>query len=243
MGEQAALVAAFAAGLLSFISPYVLPVIPGYLSYISGLSLEEMRGTGPSAGAAGIAILTPSEARRRALACSIVFCLGFSLVFVTLGASAGAIGSVLRERLTLIGQIAGVIVILFGLHAMGVLRIGSLSSRKLVQTKGKPAGLAGAGLVGIAFALGWTPCLGPIAAGVLAIATTQATIGHGVRLLATYSLGLAIPFILTAIAINQFLAASARIRRHFRTIEIASGALLVVLGALIFTNRLALVAR
>jgi cytochrome c-type biogenesis protein len=243
MGEQATLVAAFAAGLLSFISPYVLPVIPGYLSYISGLSLDEMRGTGPSAGAAGVAIMTPSEARRRALTCSIAFCLGFSIVFVTLGASASAIGSVLRERLTLIGQIAGVIVILFGLHAMGVLRIGWLSSRKRVQTKRKPAGLAGAGLVGIAFALGWTPCLGPIVAGVLAIAATQGTIGHGVRLLASYSLGLAVPFILTAVAINQFLAASTRIRRHFHTIEIASGALLVVLGALIFTNRLTLVPR
>jgi cytochrome c-type biogenesis protein len=242
MDENVTLFAAFVAGLLSFISPCVLPLIPGYLSYISGLSLDEMRGT-PGPGGAAVAVAAPVAARRRILLSSLAFVLGFSLVFVGLGASASVIGQFLMERLTLLGKIAGVIIIIFGLHTMGVLRIDWLYAEKRVQTTKKPAGLFGAMVVGIAFAFGWTPCIGPILAGILAIAATQDTVSHGVRLLAIYSLGLAIPFILTSLAIDRFFAAFARIRRHYHKIEIVSGALLVVIGVLIFTNRFTVIAQ
>ena len=175
--ENVTLLAAFGAGLLSFISPCVLPLIPGYLSYISGLSLDEMRGTG------AVAVATPAV-RNRVLLSSLAFILGFSLVFVALGASASAIGQFLMSRLTILGRIAGAIIILFGLHTMGLLRIDWLYQEKRVQTTRRPAGFIGAMLVGIAFAFGWTPCIGPILAGILAIAAAQNTIGQGVKLLA-----------------------------------------------------------
>jgi cytochrome c-type biogenesis protein len=232
--ENVSLLAAFAAGVLSFISPCVLPLIPGYLSFISGTTLDELRG--------GNAASTGAT-RRRALISSLAFVLGFSLVFISLGASASAIGQYMMERLTLLGRIAGVIIILFGLHTMGILRIGWLYSEKRLQTSRKPAGPLGAILVGIAFAFGWTPCIGPILAGILAIAASQDTIGQGVQLLAVYSAGLGIPFIATSLAIDRFFSAFARIRRHYHAIEVASGALLVVIGVLIFTNRFTIIAQ
>jgi cytochrome c-type biogenesis protein len=230
------LLAAFFAGVLSFISPCVLPLIPGYLSFVSGVTLEEMRGGGAlTAPAAGT--------RRRAVISSIAFVLGFSLVFVSLGASATALGAYLMARLTMLGKIAGVVIILFGLHMMGVLRIDWLYAEKRVQTARKPAGFFGAMLVGIAFAFGWTPCIGPILAAILAVAAAQESVGQGVRLLAVYSLGLGVPFILTSLAINKFFAASARIRRHYHAIEVVSGMLLVGVGLLIFTNRFTIIAQ
>jgi cytochrome c-type biogenesis protein len=233
--EPVSLIAAFVAGLLSFVSPCVLPLIPGYISFISGVTLEDMRG-GETAGA-GVA------PRWRILATSVAFVLGFSLVFVSLGASASALGKLLLPRLSLLGRIAGVAIILFGLHTMGILRIGWLYGEKRVQARAKPAGLLGAGVVGIAFAFGWTPCIGPILAGILAVAAAQETVSQGIRLLAVYSLGLGIPFLVTALAINRFFAAFAKIRRHYRAIEIASGGLLVAIGVLILTNRLTVVAQ
>ncbi len=230
------LFAAFLAGVLSFISPCVLPLIPGYLSFVSGVTLEEMRGE------KGIAEPAPGV-RRRALIASIAFVLGFSLVFISLGASATAVGAFLMERLSILGKIAGVIIILFGLHMMGVLRVGWLYSEKRVQTTRKPAGFFGAVLVGIAFAFGWTPCIGPILAAILAIAATQGSVAEGVKLLAVYSLGLGVPFIATSLAINRFLRASARIRRHYHAIELVSGGLLVAVGLLIFTNRFTIIAQ
>jgi cytochrome c-type biogenesis protein len=195
-----------------------------------------MRGTAP-AGAA------PAGARRRAVIMSIAFVLGFSLVFISLGASATAIGSLLMEHLSLLGKIAGIVIILFGLHMMGVLRIGWLYSEKRMQTSSKPAGFFGAMLVGIAFAFGWTPCIGPILAAILAVAATQESVGEGVKLLAVYSAGLGVPFIATSLAINKFFAASARIRKHYHMIEVISGVLLVVVGVLIFTNRFTIIAQ
>jgi cytochrome c-type biogenesis protein len=230
------LLAAFLAGVLSFISPCVLPLIPGYLSFVSGVTLEEMRGGGT------LAAPTPG-ARRKALIASIAFVLGFSLVFISLGASATAIGAYLMERLTILGKIAGVVIILFGLHMMGVLRIGWLYSEKRVQTQRKPAGFFGAMVVGVAFAFGWTPCIGPILAAILAVAAAQESVGQGVKLLAVYSLGLGVPFIATSLAINQFFAASARIRKHYHAIEVTSGVLLVLVGILIFTNRFTIIAQ
>jgi cytochrome c-type biogenesis protein len=234
--ETVTLFAAFVAGILSFISPCVLPLIPGYLSFVSGVTLDDMRGTGAVA-------VAPPGARRRAVIMSIAFVLGFSLVFISLGASATAIGALLMEHLALLGKIAGVVIILFGLHMMGVLRIGWLYNEKRMQTSGKPAGFFGAMLVGIAFAFGWTPCIGPILAAILAVAATQESVGEGVKLLAVYSAGLGVPFIATSLAINKFFAASARIRKHYHTIEVVSGVLLVAVGILIFTNRFTIIAQ
>jgi len=234
--QEVTLLAAFVAGVLSFISPCVLPLIPGYLSFVSGVTLDEMRGTGAATAAS-------ASVRRRAVIMSLAFVLGFSLVFVSLGASATAIGSLLMEHLSLLGKIAGVVIILFGLHMMGVLKIGVLYSEKRMQTSGKPAGFFGAMLVGIAFAFGWTPCIGPILAAILAVAAAQESVGEGVKLLAVYSAGLGVPFIATSLAINKFFAASARIRKHYHAIEVVSGVLLVVVGVLIFTNRFTVIAQ
>ncbi|HEX7084740.1 MAG TPA: cytochrome c biogenesis protein CcdA [Vicinamibacterales bacterium] len=233
--ENPGLVAAFAAGLLSFISPCVLPLIPGYLSYISGVTLDEMESSRTSAEG--------SLTRRRVLVAAIFFILGFSAVFVSLGAAASVVGEFLRERLSLFMKIAGVVVILFGLHTMGVLRIGWLYSERRVQIDAKPKGVVGAFLVGLAFAFGWTPCIGPILSGILLLAAEQQTVSRGITLLAVYSLGLGVPFLMTALAIDRFFTAFARIRRHYRAIEIASGLLLVVIGVLIFTDRFTIIAR
>jgi cytochrome c-type biogenesis protein len=244
--ENVTLLAAFGAGLLSFISPCVLPLIPGYLSYVSGVTVDEMRGGTagviPSGGVA-VATMTAPVARKRVVLASLAFILGFSIVFVSLGASASAIGQFLMSRLTVLSRIAGAIIIVFGLHTMGVLRIEWLYQEKRVQTARQPAGLMGATLVGIAFAFGWTPCIGPILAGILAIAATRDTVADGVRLLSAYSLGLGVPFLATALAIDRFFAAFAKIRRHYHKIEIVSGALLIVIGVLIFTNRFTIIAQ
>jgi cytochrome c-type biogenesis protein len=252
MVENVTFFAAFIAGVLSFISPCVLPLIPGYLSFISGVTLDQMQGTAAqgtaapvaAAGAGGaVAVATTPEVRRRVLITSVFFVLGFSLVFIGLGATASALGQFLMERLRILGQIAGVLIIIFGLHMMGVFRIGALYSEKRVHVGRKPTGPIGAMLVGVAFAFGWTPCIGPILAGILAIAAAQETIMQGVTLLAVYSAGLGVPFLLTALAIDRFFEAFARIRRYYRAIEIVSGALLIVIGFLIFTNRFTVIAR
>ncbi len=241
MVENPTFVAAFVAGLLSFVSPCVLPLIPGYLSYISGVTLDDMQGTG-SAGAAAVA-----ASRRRVVIASLFFILGFSVVFGSLGAAASAIGQYIMApgtgRLRVLTKVAGAVVIVFGLHTMGLLRIEWLYSEKRVQVEKKPRGVFGAFLVGLAFAFGWTPCIGPILAGILAIAGSQETVGQGIKLLAVYSLGLGVPFLLTALAINHFFAAFARIRRHYHAIEVVSGLLLVAIGVLIFTDQFTIIAR
>jgi cytochrome c-type biogenesis protein len=237
MEENVTLLAAFGAGLLSFISPCVLPLVPGYLSYVSGLSLDELRGTNARA------TTEPSAARGRVVVASLAFILGFSLVFVALGATASAAGQFLIERLPILSRLAGAVIILFGLHTMGVLRIEWLYQTKQVQTRRKPAGPVGAMLVGAAFAFGWTPCLGPILAGILAVGASRETVGDAVQLLATYSLGLGVPFLVTGLAINKFFGAMAKIRRHYHKIELVSGALLVIIGLLIFTNRFTVIAQ
>ena len=244
--ESVSLFAAFIAGLLSFISPCVLPLIPGYLSFISGVSLEEMRGGAAAVSAGGgtvAAVAVAPAVQRRVIVTSLFFILGFSLVFVSLGASATYLGSFLMERLTLLGKIAGVVIVIFGLHTMGVLRIGWLYQEKRFQASTRPTTMFGAMLVGIAFAFGWTPCIGPILAAILTVAAGEETVGEGIRLLAVYSAGLAIPFLMTAMAINSFFTAFAKIRRHYHAIEIASGVLMVIIGILIFTNRFTIIAQ
>jgi cytochrome c-type biogenesis protein len=233
MHQDVTLLAAFAAGFLSFVSPCVLPLIPGYISFVSGVSLEEMRAESQA----------PSASRWQVFATSLAFVIGFSIVFVALGASATAIGKFLFARLPLLSKIAGVILIVFGLHTMGIFRLAFLETEKRVQAQRKPAGAVGALLVGIAFAFGWTPCIGPILGGILAIAGSKNTISEGVILLAVYSLGLGIPFLITSLAINQFFSFSKRIRRYYHAIEVTSGALLVTIGVLILTGQLTIIVR
>jgi cytochrome c-type biogenesis protein len=201
-----------------------------------------MRGAPAAAGGGSVAVAR-SSARRQVVLSSLAFIIGFSLVFISLGAAASAVGQFLARWQSIFNRIAGAVIILFGLHTMGVLRIEWLYQEKRVQTSRKPAGFLGAGLVGVAFAFGWTPCIGPILAGILAVAGSQDTIGQGVRLLAVYSLGLGVPFMATALMIDRFIAAKGRIGRYYHTIELVSGALLVVIGMLIFTNRFTVIAK
>jgi len=231
MGDNVTLFAAFGAGFLSFVSPCVLPLIPGYLSFVSGVSLEEMRGE------AAIA------ARRQVLLTSLAFVLGFSLVFIALGATASVLGRFLFSYNKIIGKVAGVLVIVFGLHTMGVFRIPFLETEKRMRASSKPKSLLGALVVGMAFGFGWTPCIGPILSGILLLAGTKDTVSEGVLMLAVYSLGLGVPFILTALAINKFFAATGKIRRYYHTIEVASGCLLVIIGVLLFTDRMTIIVR
>jgi cytochrome c-type biogenesis protein len=244
--EQVSLFGAFVAGVLSFISPCVLPLIPGYLSFISGVSLEEMRGlSAVPAGGGGVVVASGvgAAAKRQVLITSLFFILGFSLVFVSLGASATYLGQFLMERLTIFGKIAGVLLIVFGLHTIGVFKIPFLLNEARVQANTKPASMIGAVIVGISFAFGWTPCIGPILSAILLVAAQQESVNQGILLLSIYSLGLAIPFLLTALAINQFFVAFAKIRRHYHAIEIVSGLLMIVIGVLIFTNRFTIIAQ
>ncbi|HUL74191.1 MAG TPA: cytochrome c biogenesis protein CcdA [Vicinamibacterales bacterium] len=222
------LFAAFGAGVLSFVSPCVLPLVPGYISYVSGVSFDQMQAADAASRAA---------TRRQMLITSLAFVLGFSLVFVSLGASATAIGHLLRHQKSIFEKIAGVIIVILGLHLAGIFRIKWLDKDTRVQTSSRPASPIGAFVVGIAFAFGWTPCIGPILGGILAIAGSKNSVGQGVLLLAIYSAGLGIPFLVTSLAIDRFFVASKRIRPYYKAIEMAAGVLLVVLGVLIFTNR------
>jgi len=227
MNDSVPLLAAFTAGIASFVSPCVLPLVPGYLSYISGVSMDEMRKTEHR-----------SQVLRRVILNALFFILGFTTVFVILGATASALGQAIAGHRVLFMRVAGVLVVVFGLHMAGVFKIGFLNYEKRFGQGFKKLGLLGSFLVGFSFAFGWTPCVGPILAAILAYASTQETVGKGVMLLVVYSLGLGVPFILAGIGINVFFGFFERVKRHFRMIEILSGALLVVIGIMIFTDRL-----
>lgn len=229
---EVTLLAAFAAGFLSFVSPCVLPLIPGYISFISGLSLEEMQGK-----------VEAKSSRAAVLVASLAFVLGFTVIFVALGASASAIGKWMYAQSPILEKVAGTILIVLGLHMMGVFRIRLLESDARIHTQRKPAGPIGAFLVGTAFAFAWTPCIGPILGGILAMAASRDSVGEGMQMLAVYSLGLGVPFLLTSVAIDRFFSAAARIRRHYRTIELVSGSLLIVVGLLIFFDQFTLIAK
>jgi cytochrome c-type biogenesis protein len=231
MSQEVTLVTSFVAGFLSFVSPCVLPLIPGYISFISGLTLEEMQGA------------SVSTSRQHVLVASIAFVLGFTVVFVALGATATAVGRFLFDQAPILEKVAGTLLIVLGLHMMGVFRIRLLESDKRIHTQQKPAGPIGAFVVGLAFAFAWTPCIGPILGGILAMASSRESVGEGMQMLGVYSLGLGVPFLLTSVAINQFFAAAAAIRRHYRTIEIVSGVLLIAVGLLIFFDQFTVIAR
>ena len=218
---------AFLAGLVSFLSPCVLPLIPGYISFISGISLPDLQSP---EGA--------KRATRRAFLSSCWFVLGFSLVFIALGASATALGTLLLQKLSALRVIAGAIIIIFGLHLIGVFRIPFLQYENKFEVRQRPLTAIGALLVGAAFAFGWTPCIGPILAGILSLASTQETIGQGMLLLAAYSLGLGLPFLAASLGVQAFFRFFSKFKRYLRVVEILSGILLLAVGVLIATNRL-----
>jgi cytochrome c-type biogenesis protein len=219
--------AAFLAGLASFLSPCVLPLVPGYISFMSGLSLEDL-----SAGKGG-----PGATRRTALA-ALFFVLGFATVFTALGASASFIGQLLAAHLAMLGKAAGAVIIILGLHTTGLLPIKWLYYTKRADSSRVAPGLVGSFLMGLAFAFGWTPCIGPILAGILALAATQNSVAQGVGLLFVYSLGLGVPFILTGLGLNAFLRFFASYKRFVRWGEVAAGVLLIGIGVLVLSNRL-----
>ncbi|RMH49777.1 MAG: cytochrome c biogenesis protein CcdA [Zetaproteobacteria bacterium] len=227
---------ALLAGLLSFLSPCVLPLVPAYLSYVSGVSVDELRAAGSDGAAAG-------TLRRRAVVQSVWFIIGFSLVFIALGASATMIGRWLLAHMQLLGRVAGIVIILFGLHYTGILRIPLLMvDARFDAGRVDARQWLGALLLGGAFAFGWTPCIGPILGAILAIAGAQADLARGIALLAVYSAGLAIPFLLAALATDAFLRWSQGFRRHFVLVERISGGLLIAVGLLIFFGSFGVIA-
>ncbi len=232
MGLDVSIWAAFAAGVLSFLSPCVLPLVPPYLCYLAGVNLEELT---EAEGAEA------RNAWRKALLAAFIFVLGFSTVFVAMGAGASAIGQLLREYLDILAKIAGVVIIIMGLHFMGLFKIRFLLMEKRYHADAKPATFIGAYVIGLAFALGWTPCIGPVLASILAIAASEESVTRGAFLLAVYSAGLGVPFLLAAFAINGFLSFMKRFRRHMRTVEIIMGLFLVITGIMFLTGSMQII--
>jgi cytochrome c-type biogenesis protein len=230
MEQELSLLFVFAAGLLSFLSPCVLPLIPGYIAFVSGLSIDDMTER-QSAG----------KKMASATLSSVMFVLGFSAVFVALGASATWLGSFLVQRLPLLISIAGVVIIIFGLQQIGLFKFGFMQATKQIDLPAGKLGLFKAPLLGAAFAFGWTPCVGPILAAILTYAATMDTVGKGVLLLIVYSAGLGIPFLLTTVAMNGFFKLFSKIKKHMGLIQKISGAILVVLGILMITGKLTLI--
>ena len=219
------LVVAFTAGLLSFLSPCVLPLIPSYLTFITGMSLDEVR-----------------VARGAALTHALLFIAGFTLIFLALGATATTLGLVLTHYRGWIARIGGALIIVFGLYLLGVFNIGAFSRERRLHLADKPVGYLGTVLVGIAFGAGWTPCIGPILGSILIYTSSTADLGRGLLLLGAYSLGLAVPFLVAALAVNHFVPAFARFRRHLAWVSRVSGVLLIAVGLLLVTNYFSILA-
>lgn len=220
---------ALGAGVLSFASPCVLPLIPAYLCFLGGASLDELTAEG------GV----DKHVQRRVFISAIAFVLGFATVFIMLGATATAVSNMVAENINILSKIAGVIIVIFGLHYMGVFKIGFLNFEKRVHIESKPTSLIGAYIIGLAFAFGWTPCVGPILATILMVAASGDDVMYGVSLLAVYAAGIGFPFLLAAFAVKPFMAFLGRFRKHMRTVELSIGGLLVVTGIAIFTGSLA----
>jgi cytochrome c-type biogenesis protein len=215
--------AAFVAGVLSFLSPCVLPLVPGYVSLISGSSIEALQED-------------DQRMLRRVMLSSLMFVLGFSLVFISLGAVATTLGQITHQYHKMLTWIAGLVIIVFGLHLTGIWKIKALyADKRLHEVKGGSSGW-GAFVVGFAFAFGWTPCIGPILATILTLAAAEDTVLKGTFLLAVYSAGLAVPFLLTSLGIDRFLRFYGRFRRHLHALEVASGVLLIAIGLLVLTR-------
>jgi len=221
------LAGAFLAGLVSFLSPCVLPLVPGYVSLISGAGIEELQAQ-------------ETRLLRKVMLNSIAFILGFSVVFITLGALSTEMGQLLARYKSVLARVAGVIIVVFGLHLTGLFRINALYADKRLHNVKGGSTVAGAFVIGFAFAFGWTPCVGPILAVILGFAAEQDSVTKGVLLLSVYSLGLAVPFLLTSLGIERFLKFYSRFRAHMHAVEVASGALLIVLGVLLAFGRFTL---
>lgn len=226
MADQLTLFGVLFAGLLSFLSPCVLPLVPPYLCFLAGTSLEQLENGDEE---------DPALSRRVMLS-SVLFVAGFSTVFVMLGASASFVGRFILSNADILSKVAGVIVILFGLHFLGVFKLALVNREVRYHHDKKPPGILGAYLVGITFAFGWTPCIGPVLAVILAVASTQDTVGQGAFLLMIYSLGLGIPFILASLGVKPFLRFMARFRSHIGKVEKAMGGMLVVVGVMFITG-------
>src|SRR5947209_2496755 len=218
-------VAAFVAGTVSFLSPCVLPLVPGYVSLISGTTVDELQQEQKKNLFSGVMLK------------SAAFILGFSVVFIALGAAATKIGQITKSYHSILSIVAGIVIIVFGLHLTGLLQIKALYADKRLHSITGGKSMWGAFVVGFAFAFGWTPCIGPILSAILALAAAQGTVQRGIALLAIYSLGLAVPFLLTSLGIERFLAFYSRFRSHLHTVEVGSGALLIVIGLLIGFNK------
>jgi len=217
------IIAAFFGGFISFVSPCVLPLVPAYITFVSGLSIDELKSSGAL------------KKNRKVLLLSISFVLGFSVVFILLGAALAGLFSAFFKQ-PLFYRTAGLILIFFGLHLAGVIPVRFLQYEKRLNLNPKEVGFGGAFIIGLSFAVGWSPCIGPVLAGILAIAGVQGGAVEGMFLLSAYSLGLGIPFILTAFAINKFVSFSSVMRKHYKMIEIISGAFLIGIGVMIFFN-------
>jgi len=231
-GANITFAGAFIAGLLSFLSPCVLPLIPSYITYITGLSFADLQDEHPS-----------HKVRQQTIIHSLLFIAGFTLIFVLLGASATFIGGYLQSKMELLRKAGGVLIILFGAHIAGLLPINILLGEKKINIHRKPAGYIGSVVVGIAFAAGWTPCIGPILASILMVAAAEDTVSKGILLLLTYSMGLAIPFFLSALALHQFIVIFNRFKKYIRMFEIVTGLFLIIVGIMVFTNYLSILGR
>jgi cytochrome c-type biogenesis protein len=223
-------IAAFVAGLASFLTPCVLPLVPGYISLISGAGIEELQNP-------------EGKLLRKVMLNSIAFIMGFSVVFITLGALSTEVGQLLARYKSILAQVAGVVIILFGLHLTGVFRINALYADKRLHSVKGSSTVVGAFVIGFAFAFGWTPCVGPILAVILGFAAEQDSVAKGILLLTIYSLGLAVPFLLTSLLMERFLKFYSRFRNHMHALEVVSGALLVVLGVLLVIGRFTMLSR
>lgn len=211
---------AFVGGVLSFLSPCVLPLVPSYIGFLSGMTIDEMEGR-----------------RHRTFLHALAFVAGFSLIFIALGASATALGSSLRYHKLALARAGGVLIILFGLYTIGAVRLSMLDRDRRIHLQEKPAGLFGSAIAGMVFAAGWTPCIGPVLGAILTLAGNSGDVWHGVGLLVAYSAGLAVPFLLAAVALDAFRAWFQRFRRWIPWVQRVSGAMLVVVGVLLATGQ------
>ena len=223
---------AFLAGLLSFLSPCVLPLIPAYLCFLGGATMDDLMAEG------GI----DKNVRKQVFRSAIAFVLGFSTVFIALGAGATTVSGFMMDNISVLSKGAGIVIVIFGLHYAGVFRIGFLNFEKRVHVANKPSGLIGSYIIGLAFAFGWTPCVGPILATILMVAASGDDVTYGISLLSVYAAGLGIPFLLAAFAVEPFMGFLGRFRKHLRKVELGIGILLVLTGIAIFTGDLAALA-
>src|SRR5438105_3150149 len=220
---------AFAGGLLSFLSPCVLPLVPGYISLMSGVSIDHLKGEGASAS------------RKAVIANSLAFNAGLSVIFLALGGTAGLVGATIINNVW-VRVIGGLVIIVFGLHLIGLLKIKYLFKDTRQFSNEKPRGMLGSLALGIAFAAGWTPCIGPILGGIIGLAATSGGWKSGLLLSAFYSAGLSVPFLVTGLGINQFLSFYSKFRRHLHKVEVVSGIILILIGVLVMSNRVTLLA-